>query len=67
MNNKPVKRKSDEWTSIAVRKDTHDRLEKMKVVNFDDVIRRGMGMPPIESATDIKPDVAQDISVGDSP
>ena len=44
-----------DWTSIAVRKNTHNRLEEMKVVkapgkieNFDDVIRRGMDMPPIE-------------------
>lgn len=37
-----------EWTSIAVRKDTRDRLEIMKVANFDDVIRRGMNMPPIK-------------------
>ena len=43
------------WTSIAVVKDTHDRLEGMKTIkapgkmeNFDDVIRKGMNMPPIE-------------------
>lgn len=43
------------WTSIAVVEDTHSRLEQMKKIkapgkmeNFDDVIRRGMDMPPVE-------------------
>ncbi len=45
-----------DWTSIAIKRDTHGRLETMKTVkspgkleNFDDVIRRGMKMPDIES------------------
>jgi len=45
----------DGWTSIAARKDTKMRLLKLKTAkaagrmeNYDDVIRRGMNMPPIE-------------------
>jgi hypothetical protein len=44
-----------DWTSIAVRKDTHKNLEELKIVkspgkieNFDDVIRRGMKMKKID-------------------
>ena len=46
--------RNSDWTSIAVQKDTHDKLEEMKTVkspgkieNFDDVIRRKTGMPTI--------------------
>lgn len=46
-----MKRKPEDWTSIPVKRKTHDHLEGMKIVkapgkleNFDDVIRRGMNM-----------------------
>jgi predicted CopG family antitoxin len=44
-----MEKKREGWTSIAIRVDTHERLDEMKITeNFDDVIRRGMGMPPIK-------------------
>jgi len=50
-----MKKATKDWTSIAVRDDTHTRLTDLKTIkepgkmeNYDDVIRRGMNMPPIE-------------------
>jgi len=44
-----MEKKREWWTSIAIRRDTHERLDEMKITeNFDDVIRRGMGMPPLK-------------------
>jgi hypothetical protein len=47
--------RTDEWTTIATRRDTQTRLSSLKKVkapgkldNYDDVIRRGFDMPPIE-------------------
>lgn len=44
-------RNPEDWTTIGVKKDTHSKLEGMKIVkspgrleNFDDVIRRKMDM-----------------------
>lgn len=43
-----------DWTAIAIHGDTKDKLADMKrmkargkLENYDDVIRRGMNMPPI--------------------
>lgn len=50
---KPKKKKTEKWTTIAVREKTHSRLESMKMVkspgkmeNFDDVISRSIGLEP---------------------
>jgi len=49
----------DGWSTIATRIDTKERLFKMKTLkapgkleNYDDVIRRGMDMPPVEETED---------------
>lgn len=56
-----------DWTSIAIKRDTHGRLETMKTVkspgkleNFDDVIRRGMKMPQDTKSTDVGDDNADE-------
>jgi hypothetical protein len=40
----------DDWTTIAVRKNTHSELRKRgkKGECYDDVIRREIGMKPVE-------------------
>lgn len=51
-------REPKDWTTIPVKKDTHDQLEEMKILkapgkieNFDDVIRRGMKLDKSEVET----------------
>lgn len=51
-DSKNTEERDKKWTSIAVRGNTHDTLKSMKRIkapgkfeNFDEVIRRGMGMP----------------------